>query len=270
MNIQSFLDSILPERFDPGNYFTCLLIAIGAILAIGLIFRLCFGRGSLINGAFSSSIAIASLYAIAILVYSFGTNLNVLFDALPFVAISGDQLTVFPIMSASFQEICSEIMNMMILAFLMNLLDTLLPKGKKMWAWIGFRLFALTIAISLHYCINLILNSVLQDNVMAIAPLILLGVIVLTFLLACLKLIIGGALSFINPLLGLLYGFFFRQDIGQQLLRAMVATLFFTVLVYTLNALSYTAISIATVAVITYLPIILLGWTLWFIISKFL
>ena len=37
-----------------------------------------------------------------------------------------------------------------------------------------------------------------------------------------------------------------------------------------LNYLSYTGISIAAVAVVTYLPVILLGLALWYIISKFL
>lgn len=270
MNTQNFLDIILPDGFDPGIYFLTLLAAIAAILAIGGIFRLCFGKGSIINGAFSSAIAIASIYAVSILVYRYESNLSFLFDTLPFVSVSKDHLTVFPIMDASFQEICSEIMKMMVLSFLMNLLETWLPKGKKLLSWFGFRFLALSIAICLNYCINLLMNAILQENILAIAPLILLGIVLLTFLLACLKLIIGGVLSFINPLLGLFYGFFFRQDIGQQLLRAMITTLFFTVAVYTLNALSYTAIPIAAVAVATYLPIILLGWALWFIISKFL
>ena len=105
---------------------------------------------------------------------------------------------------------------------------------------------------------------------MTVAPLILLGIVVVAFLLGCLKLLIGGALTFINPLLGLFYTFFFKQDIGKQLVRAMVTTLLLTALVYVLNYLSYTGISIAAVTVITYLPVILLSLALWYIVSKFL
>lgn len=270
MNWQHFPDSILPEQFDLGNYLLALLVAVLAVFAVGGIFRLCFGRGSIINGVFSSTIAIISIYAITLLVYRFETRLNILFDALPFVSVSREYLTVFPILDVSFEVLCAEIVKMLVLAFLMNLLETWLPKGKSIWSWFGFRFLSLSIALSLHYCINLLLNSVLQENILSTAPLILLGVVMASFLLACLKLIIGGILAFINPLLSIFYFFFFRQDIGKQLLRAMLTTLFIGALVYALNVLSYTAIPIATVAVATYLPVILLGLIIWFVISKFL
>jgi putative flippase GtrA len=268
--IQQILDIILPESFDPAAYFMNLLIAIVGILVVVGIFRLCFGKGSILNGAISSAIAILSLYVINVLIYSFGSSLTFLFEPLPFVEVAADQLTVFPIMGASFEQICAEIVSMMILAFLMNLLETWLPKGNKVWSWFCFRFLALSIAVCLHYCIDLLLNSVLQENALVAAPLILLGIVLAAFALACLKMLIGGALSFINPLLGLFHSFFFKQDVGKQLLRAMITTALLTALVYALNYLSYTGISIAAVAVVTYLPVILLGLALWYIISKFL
>ena len=270
MNAQQFLDSLLPENFNPGNYALSLLIAVLAIMAIGGLIRLCCGEGSILNGAFSSTIAIICIYATAILIYRYETRLNILFDALPFITVSKDYLLVFPILDVSFEILCAEIVQMLVLAFLMNLLETWLPKGKGFFSWFGFRFLAMAIALSLHYCANLLLNSVLQENALTTAPLIILGVVIVTFLLACLKLIIGGILTFIHPLLGIFYAFFFRQDIGKQLLRAMITTLFIGALVYALNALSYTAICIASVAVVTYLPVILLGLILWFVISKFL
>ena len=270
MNTQNFLDTILPVNFDPGYYFLSILVGILVLLAIGGIFRLGFGRGSVLNKAFSSAIAITSIYAIAILVYRYETRFNILFDALPFISVSGDILHIFPIMEVSFTVLCAEIVKMMILAFLMNLVETWLPKGKGMWSWFGFRFLAISIALSLHYCASLLLNSVLQEDVLTAAPLILFGVVMTTFLLACLKVIIGGILAFINPLLAVFYIFFFRKTIGKQLLRAILTTVFFCILVYALNSLSYTAISIATVAVVTYLPVILFGLALWFVIGKFL
>ena len=53
-------------------------------------------------------------------------------------------------------------------------------------------------------------------------------------------------------------------------MRAMITTLLMTILVCVLNYLSYTAVSIAAVAVVTYLPVILIGLIFWYIISKFL
>lgn len=270
MNTQTFLDTLIPNNFDPGNFSLSVLVGILVLLAIGGIFRLGFGQGSVLNKAFSSAIAITSIYAIAILIYRYETRLNIFFDALPFISVTGDVLHIFPILEVSFSVLCAEIVKMLILAFLMNLLETWLPKGKGMWSWFGFRFLAISIALSLHYCASLLLNSLLHENVLTTAPLILFGIVMTTFLLACLKVVIGGILAFINPLLAVFYVFFFRQDIGKQLLRAMLTTLFFCILVYALNSLSYTAISIATVAVVTYLPVILFGLALWFVIAKFL
>lgn len=268
--IQQILDIVLPANFDPAKYFMNLLIAIIGIVVIAGIFRLCFGKGSVINSAISSAIAILSIYVLNVLIYSFGTSLQVLFDPLPFVTVSEDYLTLFPIFDASYREICKEIVDMLILAYLMNLLETWLPKGDKIWSWFCFRFLALAMALCLNFCLNLLLISVCQENILEIAPAILLGIILIAFLLGCLKLIVGGALTFINPILGFFYSFFFSKEIGKQLMRAMITTLLMTILVCVLNYLSYTAVSIAAVAVVTYLPVILIGLIFWYIISKFL
>lgn len=268
--IQQILDIVLPANFDPTKYFMYLLLAIVGIFVVVAIFRLSFGKGSLLNSAISSAIAILCIYVIDVLIYSFGTKLQVLFNPLPFVSISEEYLTIFPIMNASFQEICKEIVNMMVLSYLMNLLEMWLPKGEKIWSWFGYRFLALAIALCLYYCIDLFLNTVYQGNALDVAPLILLGIVLVAFALGCLKLIIGGALAFINPLLGLFHTFFFSKAIGKQLRRAMATTALLTVMVYVLNYLSYTSVSIAAVAVMTYLPIILVGLIIWYIIAKFL
>lgn len=270
MHPQNFLDAILPSDLDLGNYALALLVAVLAILAVGGIFRLGFGKGSVLNSAFSSTLAIVSIYATAILVYRFETRFNIFFDVLPFISISGDCLSIFPILQVPFTTLCAEIVKMMILAFLMNLIETWLPKGKGMWSWFGFRFLAIAIALVLHYSARLVLNSLLQEQILINAPLVLLGIIMTAFLLACLKVIIGGILAFIHPLLAVFYVFFFRRHIGKQLLRAIFTTLFLCALLYGLNTLNYTTISVATVAVVTYLPAILLGLVLWFVISKFL
>lgn len=268
--IKQIIESALPESFDPARYFMSLLIAIISILVLGGIFRLCFGKGSMLNGAISSAIAILCLYVINVLIYSFGDHFEILFAPLPFVSVSGDYLQIFPILSASFDEICAELLNMIILSYLMNLLEIWLPKGKKIFSWFCFRFLSLLIAICLHYCINLFLNSVLQENALTLAPIILMCILAVALILGLLKLLVGGALSFINPFLGLFHTFFFKKDAGKQLVKAMITTLILTVLVCVLNYFSYTSIYIAAVAILTYLPVILFGLVLWYVIAQFL
>lgn len=268
--IRQIVDIALPDSFDAAKYFMYLLIAIISVLVVSGIFRLSLGKGSILNGAISSTIAILCLYAIALLIYSFGDNLQFLFSPLPFVTATGDHLNIFPIFTASRTEICAEIVNMMILSYLMNLLETWLPKGNKFFSWFGFRFLALAVAICLHYCINIILNNVLKEHILTTIPSVLFGVVLIAFLLGCIKLIIGGALAFLDPFLGLFHTFFFKKVAGKQLMRAMCTTLLLTVLVSVLNHFSYTAISIAAFTLLTLLPIIIFGLLLWYVIAQFL
>lgn len=268
--IKQIIESALPDSFDPARYFMSLLIGIISILIIGGIFRLCFGKGSILNGAISSAIAILCLYVINVLIYSFGDDFEILFSPLPFVSVEGNYLTIFPILDASFDAICAELINMIILSYLMNLLETWLPKGKKILTWFCFRFLSLTIAICLHYCFNLFLNSVLQDSALTLTPIILLGILATTLLLGLLKLLVGGALAFIHPLLGLFYTFFFKKDAGKQLVKAILTTVILAIVVCVLNYFSYTSIYIAAVAVLTYLPVIIFALILWYVIAQFL
>ena len=268
--IQQILDIVLPENFDPAKYFSNLLFAIIGILVVVGIFRLCFGKGSILNCAVSSAIAILSLYVINVVLYSFGSSFKILFTPLPFVTITDGYLQIFPIFDASFREICAEVFNLLILSYLMNLLETWLPKGNKMWSWFGFRFLSLLLAICLHYCIHILLTVVLKADALSIAPLVLLGILAVALLLGCLKVLVGGALTFFNPLLGLFYAFFFQKNIGKQLLKAILTTVLVTGLVCVLNYLSFSGISIAAVSFLTYLPIILVGLILWYVIEQFL
>lgn len=268
--IRELIESALPDSFDPGRYFMSILIGIISILIVGGVFRLCFGKGSVLNGAISSAIAILCLYVINVVVYSFGSDLQLLFAPLPFVEVTDGYLKVFPIFDASLSDICTEVTNMIVLAYLMNLLETWLPKGKKIWSWYCFRALSLLLAICLHYCINIFLNTVLPEGFWDMAPMVLLIILFTAFSLGLLKLLVGGALSFINPFLGLFYTFFFSKTAGKQLMRAIVTTALLTALVCVLNYLSYTSIYIASVAILTYLPVIIIGLLLWYILAQLL
>ena len=268
--IKELIERALPDQFSASQYFISLLAAIVGILIIGGLFRLCFGKGSLINSALSSAIAIVCLYVLNVVVYSFGSNLQILFSPLPFVEIEDGCINIFPIFDATFNQICQQLCSMLVLSYLMNLLEHWLPKGNKVWSWYCFRALALILAISLNYCINLLLQNLLPADIWNKSHIILLGVLVLAFTLGIMKLLIGGALSFINPFLGLFYTFFFSKIAGQQLMRAIMTTLILTLLVCVMNHYSYTAIVIASVSILTYLPVIILGLLLWYILAKLL
>ena len=268
--MREILELALPDSFDPSQYFMNILIAVISVLIVGSVFRLCFGKGSILNSAISSAIAIACLYVMGAVAYSFNSHLDMLFAPLPYVSVKDNYLYIFNIFDASFSRICQEITNLVALSYLMNLLESWLPKGSKLWSWYGFRALSLILALCLHHCLNIFLNAVLPERFWELAPMILLTLILTAFFLGLLKIMVGGALSFIHPFLGLFYTFFFTNNAGKQLMRALITTLILTVLVCVLNYLDYTAIYIASTAIITYMPIIFLGLLLWYIIAQLL
>ncbi len=267
--IRQMIERALPEHFNATQYFTYIVIVMAGILIIGGTFRMCLGKGSVVNGAVSSAISIFNLYVISILLYSFGGRFQLLFSPLPFVEITSGTVRIFPILQASFQEICREILSMLVLAYLMNLLENWLPKGEKPGGWFCFKALALLLALSLNYCISLLLNNVLPAHVLNSGPVTLLMLVMFSFMLAVMKIIVKG-LAFLNPTLAIFHKFFFSQLLGKQLYKALLTTGALTTVVVMLNRLSITSITIGSVAFLTYLPVILLAILLWYLLAKVL
>ena len=268
--VYSFLQSITPENFNAPQFLKFLIILVVGVLLLGFIARLAFGKKSTLNQSVSAAIAILCIYVVNVVVYSTGVKLDVILSPLPFVTISGDYLTVFPILSADFTAICAQILDMIILAFLMNLLVSWLPQGKKVLSWYGFRFLSVVLAICLQYVVNSLLGAILPQGFIEFAPTVLLIILIASLLLGVLKLLAGGALTIINPLLGILYTFFFSNLIGKQLSKAILTTTILTVLVCLLDYLGITAVYIASAALAAYLPLLIIVLILWYVIGHLL
>ena len=85
-----------------------------------------------------------------------------------------------------------------------------------------------------------------------------------------LKLLVGGLLAFINPVLALLYTFFFANVVGKQLSKAILTTTLLTALVCLLNYLQIGAVFIAGAALLAYIPLLLIVLVLWYVIGHIL
>lgn len=268
--IYSFIESITPAGFNAQQFIQFLAAAVLGLLAIAILGRLIFGRRSQLNHAVSSAIAILCIYVVNVVIYSTGAKLDVILSPLPFVSISGDYLTLFPILTAQTNAICAHVLDMVILAFLMNLLDSWLPKGKKLLGWYFFRFLSVVLAICLQYVVNLLLGVLVPQGLADVAPMVLVIILVASLALGALKLVVGGALAFINPLLGILYTFFFSSTVGKQLSKAILTTAILTGLVCLLNYLGITAVYIASAALAAYLPLVIIVLILWYVVGHLL
>lgn len=246
-----------------------LVLTVGSLI-FGFIGRMVFGKKSSLNQSVSSAIGILFIYAITVCIHSFGLDLQFLVSPLPFVTISGEHLHIFNIASADYVTICGEVLNMIILAFLVNLVNSWLPQGKKLLGWLFFRVLSVAIGMFLYAIVNQVLAALLPEGLLIWAPVILLGLLVVMLLVGALKGLVGAVLASANPLIGFLYTFFFATLVGKMLSRAMLTTLLLGALVYALNSFGVASIAIGSAVLVGYLPMLVLLLVLWYLVGKIL
>ena len=246
-----------------------LILLLGTFLC-SIFGRFVFGKRSTLNVAVSSAFAILFVYAGVVILGTFGGEYAKFATPLPFVDISGDRLLLFSFVGAPFTTICSQVLSMLILAFLVNLADRFLPRGKNILLWLLMRIATVVLAYIAHYVVVGILAQYIPEGIATYAPVILVAVVILLLLTGALKIVVGAALTTVNPIIGALYTFFFANVIGKTITRAVLTTAILGGLIYALGAIGVTGISIAAATLPVYIPMLLAVLVLWFIVGRFL
>lgn len=268
--LQSLLDSVQSLPLDNPTFLkNCGLLCL-VFLGLGLLFRMFCGRKSNLNHALSAGIGILFLYILGILLYQTSYSLSGLLTTLPFVAVQDGNLVVFSFQGADFQLICTIILRLMILAFFVNLLNSLLPTGRNVFTWLCFRLVTVLLAVLGQTLIHWSFVSILPPVVIEYAPVIVLMIIVSTMLLGALKVLLGIALTAVNPIIGALYTFFFATKIGRQLSNAVLTTALLCIVVLILNHLGYIVFSMASLTLVALLPVIAALVLIWYLVDQVL
>lgn len=261
------------------NYFSTLGIDFDTFWKAGLILllgtfllsvfgRFVFGKRSALNNAVSSAIGILFIYALTVVLGSFGAQFANLIAPLPFVTISGETMTLFSFAGAHYTVICSEVLSMIILAFLVNLADGWLPKGKNIFSWLFFRCLTIVIGYLIHLVVVGLFAAYLPEGLVTYAPVVLLALLILMLLTGALKIVVGAVLSTVNPIIGGLYTFFFASVVGKQITKAVLTTVILAALVIGLQHIGFSVISIASAALMAYIPFLILLVVLWYIVIR--
>lgn len=263
----SSLAAYLPADVDFMSMIKFIGVFAFAALFVGLLARVVIGKRSSLNHSISSAMGILCIYAMTIVVDTFNPyELAKYLSPLPFVTFQAETLRIFTFQGAEFSVICKEVLSMIILAFLFNLVDTLIPNGKKIIGWYFFRFLTVVVAMGVHYLVTWAFNTYLPGTLAAYAPMILLGILAAMMLLGVLNVILSVILTVVNPIIGALYAFFFSNIVGKQISKAVVTTAILCGVVYALNYFGYTLIGITAAALTAYLPMIAILLVLWYII----
>lgn len=269
-SLVNLLQPILGSGVDVTSFLSLALVLTLGSLILGSIGRFAFGKKSTLNQSISTAIGIIFIYAVTVVIHSLGLNLKFLVSPLPFVQLNGEMLHIFDITHADYVTICGEVLNMVILAFLGNLVESWMPKVKNLFAWLFFRMLSIGLGMVLFSIANYVLNLYLPQGLITWAPVVLLGLLVLMLLLGALKGVVGAALMTIQPVIGLLYTFFFSTIIGKMLSRALLTTVLLSLLVYGLNYLGIFAVAIGVSTLTGYIPLMILALVLWYLVGRIL
>lgn len=264
------LQDFFTNKFDIGQFSIIALIILAVTVILGLLGRFVFGKRGTLSISVMSAVTILGVYILTIILASTSTKLSFLAAPLPFITIRGDALIFFNLYNAGFAAICSEFLSLMLLAFMVNLLERWMPKGKKLLSWYFFRFLSVALAVCVNYVLVIVLGKLLPFNFAQISSTVVVIIILASLLLGALKVVVGGALAFINPLFALLYAFFFSNFIGKMLTRAILTSAIITAGVWALTHFGVASICIAPAALIAYIPFLLVMLVMWFIIGKLL
>lgn len=261
----------LPTELDIKSASLFILYFGFAALVLGIFGRIALGKHSSLNQSLSSAIGIALVYAVMVVLYTFRHwNLEALLSPLPFVTFAGDYLIVLPITDTLFPALCTEILSLIILSFLYNLIDTILPRGKSFFGWYLLRFVTIALAICLQVMVSWVLHKYLPQVLVDYAPMILLTILAFLLLSGFVSLIVGLVIAISNPFLGAMYTFFFSSVVGKQVSKAVFTAFILCGVFYLLEYTGYTVVAITSAALIAYIPLVVILLGLWYLIGHLL
>ncbi len=263
--------SYLPAQINWASAMEFMLYFTAASLVLGVLSRVLLGRRSSLNHSLSSAMGILFVYAATIVVYTFKPwNLEVFLSPLPFVTFVDEYLILLPITDSQFPALCTEVLSMVILAFLVNLLDSITPSGNNVISWYLMRFITVLLCMAGHLVVSWGFRTYLPEVLVTYAPMILLFLLMFMLLSGIANLILGLVIAVTNPFLGAMYTFFFSNVVGKQVSKAIFTSGILCAVFFLLDYFGYTVISITAASLLAYIPLALVLLVLWYLIGHLL
>ena len=260
--------SRIPMDLDFAAVAKFLLFYVAGSLILSCLGRVILGKHSSLNHSLSSAMAILFIYAVTIVVYTCKPwNLESLLSPLPFVTFFNEYMVVMPVVGIRPTVLSRELLSLILLAFLVNLTDISLPRGKSILGWFVWRAISVILSMGLHLLMHWAFNTFLPNVLVTYAPIILLLLLVFMMFLGFLNAILGLVLTITNPLIGAAYTFFFSNIVGKQLTKAFFTAGVLSSIVYLIGAFDYNFVNISLMSLTAYVPLAVVSLILWYLIG---
>lgn len=262
----SKISALFPASWNVPDLLILGLLAACAILLLGWLFRIFLGKESDFNHALSTAVAIVFLYGLCAIAYPLlPGELTGYFSSLPFARFSNHAVTFFTFSGTPFPTICHELLSLIVLSFLVHLLNLWIPSGKHIISWYLLRFSSVALAVLLHSFLLRCFSALVPGTLADAAPMILMIILGVLLLLCVVKLLLGVVLTIASPILGAIYTFFFSHKIGKQLSKAVLTTMILSGMLWILEILGYTTLSIASTSSPAYAVLSLSVLVLWYL-----
>lgn len=270
-----YLDTIMTDIPDELHTVIDLLPTMKMVVLLiivtmlsGIAFRLLFGKNSSMNRAVSSAIGILFIYAVTIVIHTLNPWKLIRYTSpLPFVIFQNNAMVILPFRNTDLSLLCPQILSLLILCFLVNTADSILPRGKSVLGWFVTRILMVVFSMFLNLFLTGLLRLFLPELLVEYAPMALLAVLTVFLLLGLSKMLLGIVLTAVNPFIGALYTFFFSNLLGKQLTKAVLSTILLCLFFYCMEFYGYTVISITKTALLSYIPFGISLLIIWFMLG---
>lgn len=266
-SIQSILETtnaLIPATLEKSIILSALLIVF--VLGLGLVFRLFFGRNCAVNRGISGFLEVLFIYAATVTVYTLKPwNLTQYLAPLPFAIFRGDILIVSYSACSTIPLLCSQLLSLIILCFIVHLLNFVLPRGRSFVPWLLMRAVCVVLAVGVDLAANWALNAFLPAVIAESAPVALITVLAITLLVSLFNPLLCILFTAANPIVGLLYTFFFSNTIGKNLTRAVLSAGMVFALFYGMDYFECIVINITPGALLRYSPFALALLGVWYV-----
>lgn len=239
---------------------TALMFAVIAF-ASGTVLRLIFGKQAKITRAISASLSILMMYLAAVLIYLFLPNVRAELASLPFITVDEQRFVLWQLSELSDSLLYGSLLRLFLLAFLVNLLEVLLPEGEKFTSWYLWRCLTALAGLVCYRLVCGLAEQYVPELFTHWAKPVVLGFWALILLSGVLKVLLTVVLTVVHPVIGALYTFFFSNLFGRQFSKSILTTLILAGLVSGLNALGFTQFAFSDFSLLSYGPtcLILIG-----------
>ncbi len=260
--------SALPSQIDIGASLKFIIIFVAALLGLGVVFKLIFGIKSDLNHAMSSATGILVVYVLTVIVYAFQpAGLSKLLSPLPFVTFVQDYLFILPFQGTPFETLCSQILSLILLSFVVNFVDAILPEGENPVTWFLSRFLSVILAMGIHVAANWAISKYLPSALVYHAPAVLLITLLCFLLVGVFKVILGIFLTVVNPIVGGIYTFFFSNLIGRQVTKSVLSTFLICGVFYAMDRFNFLIVEIGPSALPAYLPLLPGFLIIWYLLG---